>query len=127
MSINITINPTREMIEAGAQRLVSWDEGCVWPDSWDAVTLSAVRTQAERVWRSMYMEAAGGSLPSEAQARSSLVCAVSFAELIRRNLKKAHRLVPADDANSELIDLINLMDALAQQIESLNITPTEEQ
>ena len=127
MSINITINPTREMIEAGAQRLVSWDEDCVWPDSWDVITLSAVRTQAERVWRSMYMEAAGGSLSSQAQAGSSLVSAVSFAELIRRNLKKAHRLVPADDANSELIDLINLMDALAQQIESLNITPTEEQ
>ncbi len=124
--MNITIDPTKEMIEAGAQSLVSWDDECVWPDSWDAITLSAVRTHAERVWRSMYAEAATLSLPSEAQARSNLATGVMYAGLIRRSLKKAHRLVPAH-ANSQLIDLINHMDALAQQIEGLNTATTEKQ
>ncbi len=125
--MNITIDPTKEMIEAGAKSLVSWDDECVWPDSWDAITRSAARTQAERVWRSMYAEAATLSLPSEAQARSNLATGVMYAGLIRRSLKKAHRLVPANDANSQLIDLINNMDAIAQQIEGLNTATTEKQ
>jgi hypothetical protein len=51
------IEPTRRMIEAGAQRLVSWEDGSVWPDSWDALQLAAARNDAERVWRSMRAEA----------------------------------------------------------------------
>ncbi len=45
--------PTKEMIEAGAQRLVSWEEGCTWPSSWDKLTVMAARQEAERVWLSM--------------------------------------------------------------------------
>ena len=45
--------PTKEMIEAGAQRLVSWEEGCKWPQSWDKLTILAARQEAERVWLSM--------------------------------------------------------------------------
>lgn len=56
---------------------------------------------------------------------SNLNAAISLAESIRRCLKKAHRIVPANDANSELIDLINHMDGLAQQIEGLT-PPTED-
>jgi hypothetical protein len=51
------IEPTRRMIEAGAQRLVSWEDGSVWPDSWDALQVAAARNDAERVWRSMRAEA----------------------------------------------------------------------
>lgn len=51
------LDPTPAMIEAGAQRLVRWEDGCEWPDSWDALQVSAARTEAERVWRSMWCEA----------------------------------------------------------------------
>lgn len=47
--------PTKAMIEAGAQRLVSWEEGSVWPDSWGGLAVAAARQEAERVWRSMWM------------------------------------------------------------------------
>ena len=127
MSVNITVNPTKAMIEEGAKSLVRWDEGCVWPDSWDPVDVSHARREAEKVWRSMYIEAEAGSLPSESQARSNLASAIMFADLIRRSLIKAHRLVPADDDNSQLIDLINHMDTLAQQIEALAAATDEEE
>ena len=51
----IPLDPTKEMIEAGAQRLVSWEDGSKWPDSWDALQVRAARNDAERVWRSMYI------------------------------------------------------------------------
>jgi hypothetical protein len=50
------LEPTPEMIEAGAQRLVSWTDDAVWPDSWVALQLAAARNEAERVWRSMWLE-----------------------------------------------------------------------
>lgn len=53
--------PTPEMIESGAQRLVSWEDGCTWPNSWDALTVAAARQDAERVWRSMWEEASKDS------------------------------------------------------------------
>ncbi len=53
------LEPTHDMIEAGAQRLVSWEDGCTWPESWDALTVAAARNEAERVWRSMWCAAQG--------------------------------------------------------------------
>jgi nitrogen-specific signal transduction histidine kinase len=46
----LTITPA--MIEAGAQRLVSWEDGCIWPDSWSGLQVAAARNDAERVLRS---------------------------------------------------------------------------
>lgn len=53
----VVLEPTPSMIDAGAQRLVSWEDGCVWPDSWDALQVAAARNEAERVWRSMWLAA----------------------------------------------------------------------
>lgn len=50
------LEPTPEMIEAGAQRLVRWEDDCEWPDSWSPMQVAAARNEAERVWRSMYLE-----------------------------------------------------------------------
>lgn len=66
--------PTREMVEAGAQRLVSWEDGCKWPDSWSSLQVSASRNEAERVWRSMWLAAEAATAteiksPSEAEIR----------------------------------------------------------
>ncbi|MEC8823471.1 MAG: hypothetical protein VX673_05815 [Pseudomonadota bacterium] len=46
------VSITPEMIEAGAQRLVAWEENSEWPDSWDSMTVAAARNDAERVLRS---------------------------------------------------------------------------
>jgi hypothetical protein len=46
------VSITQEMIEAGAQRLVAWEDGSEWPDSWDSMTVAAARNEAERVLRS---------------------------------------------------------------------------
>ena len=48
------LDPTPEMIEAGAKRLVIWEGDCIWPDSWSGAQVAAARTEAERVWRSMW-------------------------------------------------------------------------
>ena len=53
----ISLEPTKEMIEAGAQRLVHWEDGCEWPWSYDELTVINSRNIAERVWRSMFIEA----------------------------------------------------------------------
>ena len=53
----LSITPTKEMIDAGAQRLVRWEDNCVWPDSFDKLHVIAARQEAERVWRSMFIEA----------------------------------------------------------------------
>lgn len=62
------LNPTPEMIDAGAQRLVRWETGNEkWPDDWDALHVHAARNEAERVWRSMWLAAprkAGNSEPA---------------------------------------------------------------
>ena len=47
--------------------------------------------------------------------------AIELARNIRRNMKQMHRLLtPGDDRDSSLIDLVNHVDALAQQIEAGN-------
>ena len=53
----VPLEPTKAMIEAGAQRLVQWEDGCVWPYSFDPLQVIAARNDAERVWRSMFIEA----------------------------------------------------------------------
>lgn len=46
------VSITPEMIEAGAQRLVAWEDGSEWPDSWSSMVVAAARNDAERVLRS---------------------------------------------------------------------------
>ncbi|MGP9834252.1 hypothetical protein [Marinobacter sp. NSM] len=46
------VSITPEMIEAGAQRLVAWEENSEWPDSWSPMVVAAARNDAERVIRS---------------------------------------------------------------------------
>lgn len=59
------LNPTPAMIEAGAQRLVRWETGNEkWPESWSKMDVRASRNDAERVWRSMWLEA--HSIPPDA-------------------------------------------------------------
>jgi len=43
---------TAKMINQAAQRLVRWEPGSVWPDSWSALDVAAARQDAERALRS---------------------------------------------------------------------------
>jgi hypothetical protein len=52
----VSLEPTQEMIEAGAQLLVRWEDGCIWPDSFDKLHVIAAKQEAERVWRSMFLK-----------------------------------------------------------------------
>lgn len=72
---NIPLEPTRAMIEAGAQRLVRCGEGeNKWPDDWAAVHVAAARSEAERVWRSMWLEAVEGKPePTKAERLAALI------------------------------------------------------
>lgn len=54
----VSVEPTQEMIVAGAKRLLSWEDGSEWPDSWSPLQIAAAKNDAERVWRSMWLAAA---------------------------------------------------------------------
>ena len=57
--VRIDLEPSPKMIEAGAQRLVRWETGKEkWPDAWSMLDVRAARNDAERCWRSMWLEAA---------------------------------------------------------------------
>jgi len=51
-SSGFEVSITPEMIEAGARRLVAWEDGSEWPDSWSPMVVAAARNDAERVLRS---------------------------------------------------------------------------
>jgi hypothetical protein len=53
----VPVEPTPDQIDAGAQRLASFEDGSVWPDSWSPLQVAAMRNDAERVWRSMWLAA----------------------------------------------------------------------
>jgi len=54
---NVSIEPTDEMREEGAKRLVSVEEDGDWPDKFTPLQRAAARNEAERVWRSMWLAA----------------------------------------------------------------------
>ena len=51
----VPLDAEPDLIDQGAQRLASFEDNSVWPDSWDALQVSAARNEAERVWRSMWL------------------------------------------------------------------------
>lgn len=51
------LEPTDEMREAGAKRLVCVESDADWPDKFTALQRSAARNEAERIWRSMWLAA----------------------------------------------------------------------
>ena len=89
------IEPTPEMIEAAAQRLVRWEDGCTWPDSWDALTVAAARQDAERA-----LEAGLAAFPGAPQMENLK----SDLQLERyRRQKAAEALQVAEDAIDEAL------------------------
>ncbi len=86
----VPVEPTREMTEDGAQRLVSWEDGCTWPDSWSGLQVAAARNEAERVWRSMWLAA---TPPTEQPAAGAVV---DPTQVICPNCAHQFRAIPQD-------------------------------
>lgn len=57
----VPVEPTAAMIDDGAQRLASFGDDSVWPDSWNASEVMQMRIQAERVIRSAICAAPAAS------------------------------------------------------------------
>lgn len=57
---------TAAAIDAGAQRLASFGDDTVWPDSFDQFELATMRLLAERVIRSAFVEL---GIPFEMEVR----------------------------------------------------------
>ena len=56
-SEQLPLEPSKKMIEAGAQRLVRCGEKKTkWPTSWSPLDVAGAREDAERCWRSMWIE-----------------------------------------------------------------------
>lgn len=53
----LPLEPTPEMVEEGAKRIVYWEKGSVWPNDWSSLDVMSARNSAERVWRSMWLAA----------------------------------------------------------------------
>lgn len=41
--------PPFDLVDRCAQRIASWEDGCVWPDSWDSADVARMRLDAKRV------------------------------------------------------------------------------
>lgn len=67
--MELPLDPTPEMVEAGAARLMSYEEGSTWPDSFTLIQQRAARNDAEKVWRSMVLAI---PLPGQSGARVAL-------------------------------------------------------
>ena len=66
--MELPLDPTPEMVEAGAARLMSYEEGSTWPDSFTPIQQRAARNDAEKVWRSMVLAI---PLPGQSGAKGS--------------------------------------------------------
>jgi hypothetical protein len=78
----VPADPTAKMIDEGAQRLASFEDNSVWPDSWDPSQVAQFRILAERVIRSaIHTEPAPAGLivaptePTEAMLANTVTAA----------------------------------------------------
>lgn len=102
----VPLDPSPSMIDAGAQRLVSFEENSVWPDSWDKLQVAAAKNEAERVWRSMYLAAMQGEfipMPRGGMIYDWNDIALSY----QRQLRKLKKLICAEGytVNSDKDDM----------------------
>jgi hypothetical protein len=60
----VPVEPTPEMIDQGARGMASWQDGSVWPDSWEETQVRRMRYDASKAWRYMLAAAASPSAPT---------------------------------------------------------------
>ena len=57
----VPVEPTHEMCDQGAQAIVQWENGCVWPDSWGDTYAKQYRKDAKKAYSAMLAAAPKGS------------------------------------------------------------------
>lgn len=56
----VPVEPTHEMCDQGAQAIVQWENGCVWPDSWGDTYAKQYRKDANKAYCAMLAAAPKG-------------------------------------------------------------------
>lgn len=54
----VPVEPTPEMCDEGAQAIVQWENGAVWPDSWGITYANQYRKDAMKAYKAMLAAAA---------------------------------------------------------------------
>lgn len=49
----VPVEPTPEMCDEGAQAIVQWENGAVWPDSWGITYADSYRKDAMKAYKAM--------------------------------------------------------------------------
>lgn len=49
----VPLEPTPEMCDEGAQAIVQWENGAVWPDSWGITYANRYRKDAMKAYKAM--------------------------------------------------------------------------
>lgn len=57
----VPVEPTHEMCDQGAQAIVQWENGCVWPDSWGDTYAKQYRKDAKKAYSAMLAAAPKGT------------------------------------------------------------------
>lgn|SRR5574343_613528 len=58
----VPVEPTHEMCDQGAQAIVQWENGCVWPDSWGNTYVKQYRKDAKKAYSAMLAAAPKGGV-----------------------------------------------------------------
>ena len=58
----VPVEPTHEMCDQGAQAIVQWENGCVWPDSWGDTYAKQYRKDAKKAYSAMLAAAPKGGV-----------------------------------------------------------------
>ncbi len=91
------VSITPEMIEAGAQRLVAWEDGSEWPDSWSPMAVAAARNDAERVLRSALNARADHFRDATKKVQGNLILAGDITDALGMEVPKALVIQFGDD------------------------------
>ena len=54
----VPVEPSRALIDKGAQAIAMWETHCVWPTSWDPVQVRQMRSDAKKAYNAMLSAAA---------------------------------------------------------------------
>ena len=81
----LPLEPSREMIEAGAQAIAQWDDGAVWPDSWGR-DADRHRRDARKAYIAM-AEVHRAGLPAPADSKPTIELPADMLDAVLHSLR----------------------------------------
>ncbi|WP_455233484.1 hypothetical protein [Geopseudomonas aromaticivorans] len=81
----LLLEPSPEMIEAGAQAIAQWDDGAVWPDSWGS-DANRHRRDARKAYIAM-VEVQQAGLPAAAAGQQTIELPADMLGVILHSLQ----------------------------------------